>query len=63
VTMLLRLASATLPWWEIAAALVVLLLSVVFCIYLGARIFSRGILQFDRLLSFKEIGRMLKKDY
>ncbi|NLY38063.1 MAG: ABC transporter permease, partial [Firmicutes bacterium] len=63
VTMLLRLAYTTPPWWEIAAALVILFLAVIFCLRLGARIFSRGLLQFDRLLSFKEIGRMLRKDY
>ena len=63
VTMLLRLAATTPPWWEIAAALVILFLAVIFCLRLGARIFSRGLLQFDRLLSFKEIGRMLRKDY
>ena len=63
VTMLLRLASTTVPWWEIAVTLVVLILSVYLFVYLGARIFSRGILQFERNLSFKDIRRMLKKDY
>ncbi|MDD4337300.1 MAG: hypothetical protein PHP20_06595 [Firmicutes bacterium] len=29
----------------------------------GARIFSRGLLQFDRTLSFGEIGRMMRKEY
>lgn len=59
VTMLIRVSATTLPWWEIAASFTMLLISVAFFIYLGARIFSRGILQFDRTLSFKEIGKML----
>lgn len=32
-------------------------------LYLGARIFDRSLLQFERNQSFKEIGRMMKKNY
>ncbi|HHX87480.1 MAG TPA: ABC transporter permease [Firmicutes bacterium] len=63
VTMLIRVSATTLPWWEVAASFVMLIISVAFVIYLGARIFSRGILQFERTLSLKEIGKMLKKGY
>lgn len=61
--MLMRIAATTLPWWEIASTFTVLLLGVVFFIYLGARIFSRGLLQFDRKISFKEFRRMIRNKY
>ena len=62
-TMLLRLAATSLPWWDIATTFAVLLLGIFFSIYFGARIFSRGLLQFDRSLSFRDIRRMLKRDF
>ena len=63
VTMLIRNAATSLPWWEIAASLTVLVLSTAFFLYLGARIFERSLLQFERNQSFKEMGRMMKKKY
>ncbi|NLA11549.1 MAG: ABC transporter permease, partial [Firmicutes bacterium] len=63
MTMLMRIASTTLPWWEIASTLAVLMIGVAFFIYLGARIFSRGLLQFERNISLKEIGAMIRRDY
>lgn len=63
VTMLMRIGATTLPWWELASTFAVLMLGVAFFIYLGARIFSRGLLQFERTISFKEIGKMMRKNY
>lgn len=63
MTMLMRIASTTMPWWEIASTLVALMIGVAFFIYLGARIFSRGLLQFERNISLKEIGAMIRRDY
>ena len=63
MTMLMRIASTTMPWWEIASTLAVLMIGVAFFIYLGARIFSRGLLQFERNISLKEIGAMIRRDY
>ncbi len=61
VTMLMRLAATTVPWWEIILTFIILIIAVIFFIIIGARIFSRSILQYERTLSFKEIRRMLKK--
>ncbi|MDD3315374.1 MAG: ABC transporter permease [Syntrophaceticus sp.] len=61
--MLMRIGATTLHWWELAAAFAALLLGVAFFIYLGARIFSRSLLQFERTLSFVEIGKMMRKNY
>lgn len=63
MTVLLRMAATTLPWWELAGSFAALVLSVAVFIVIGARIFDRGILQFDRTLSFKDLRRMLRKDY
>ncbi len=63
VTVLVRLAATTLPWWETAATFVVLVLSVAFFIVAGARIFDRSILQYDRAISLREMGRMLNRKY
>ncbi|MEW5784150.1 MAG: ABC transporter permease [Bacillota bacterium] len=63
VTVLIRMAATTLPWWEIAATFVMLVLSAAVFVVLGARLFDRGILHFERNLSFKDIGKMLKKNY
>lgn len=58
-TVLLRMASTQLPVWEIATTLIALITSVVLFVYAAARIFERGMLQFDRNISLKEIRRML----
>lgn len=63
MTMLMRIPATTLPWWELVSTYAVLLLGIAFFIYLGSRIFSRGLLQFDRTVSFKEIGKMMRRDY
>lgn len=63
MTMLMRIGATDLPWWEIASTFAALLLGVAFFIYLGSRIFSRGLLQFDRSISFGEIVRMMRRNY
>lgn len=63
VTVLLRMAATTLPWWELAGSFAVLVLSVAIFIVIGARIFDRGILQFDRTISFKDLRQMLKRPH
>lgn len=60
-TMLLRVAAATLPWWEIGATFILLLLSIGVTIYLGSRIFDRSILLFEKTINIKDILKMLKK--
>ena len=63
VMMLMRLSVTSVPAWEIATTFAALMLGLVFFVIFGARIFSRGLLQFDRTLSFREIERMMRKDY
>ncbi len=61
VTSLLRLGAASLPPWEIASMIAVLILSAFLVIFLGAKIFEGGILQFDRSLTFKDLRQIFKK--
>lgn len=61
VTMLMRIAATTVPWWEIIATFIILIMAVFIFIVLGARIFSRSILQFEKTLSMKDIRNMLKR--
>lgn len=60
-TVLLRMGGTTLPLWEVASTLVVLLLSTVLFIYLGARIFEGTILQYDRPVGLKDLQVMFGK--
>ena len=62
-TMLMRIAATTVPWWELAFTFTLVVLGVAFFIYMGARIFSRGLLQFERSLPVKEIVKMMRKNY
>lgn len=58
---LLRMAATTLPLWEMLTIFVALLISIVLIIFAGARIFEKGILQYDSI-SLKEIKSMIFKN-
>lgn len=60
LTMLLRLAAASLPWWEIATSLLALAVSAAFFIFLGARVFEGAILQYDRSVNLRDLRFILK---
>jgi len=58
---LLRMAGTTLPLWEIASILFVLLLSTVLFVVLGARIFEGTILQYDRTVGLKDLSALFRR--
>lgn len=60
-TVLIRLSMVDLPPWEVVSTLTALVVSTVGVIYLAARIFEGGLLQFDRASSLREIRRMLSR--
>ena len=62
-TMLMRIAATTLPWWELLSTFVVMMLGVALFVFLGARVFKHGLLQFDRTISLKEMGKMMRRGY
>jgi len=58
---LLRMAATTLPLWEMVTIFIALLISIIMIIVLGARIFEKGILQYDSI-SLREIKSMVFKN-
>ena len=60
VASLLRIGATDLPAWELGLIIMVLIISALLVIYLGAKIFEGAILQYDRTLSFGEIRKMFK---
>ncbi len=58
--MLLRSGVADIPLWETVTTIVILAVSVVFCIKISAKIFEGSILQVDKALSLKDIMNTLK---
>lgn len=61
-TMLMRIGSATVPVWEIVTTSLILLVSTVLFLRIGARIYEGSLLKFDTAASIKDIIGMLKKD-
>jgi len=60
-TMLLRLGSGTVPIWELALTSLILLVSTLFFLRIGARIYQGSLLKFDSAASFKDIAKMVKR--
>lgn len=61
-TMLLRLGATTVPHWEIVTTLVILFVSTILFLKIGAKIYEGSLLKFDTAASFKDIITMLRKD-
>lgn len=59
--MLLRVGATTVPIWELAATSLILLVSTLLFLRVGARIYQGSLLKFDTAASFKDIMGMLKK--
>ncbi len=47
------------PWWEIVLSVFILVASVIFFIWLSARIYRVGILMYGKKVTFKELGKWL----
>ena len=61
-TMLLRIGITKVPLWEIIATSLILLVSTILFLKIGARIYQGSLLKFDSAASFKDILGMLKKE-
>lgn len=48
------------PWWELALSLVLLLVTILGCVLLAAKIYRTGILMYGKKVSFKEIYKWLR---
>ncbi|MCX2678566.1 ABC transporter permease [Galbibacter sp. EGI 63066] len=64
IVMLMRLPSgvgaAGVPWWQLIASIVLLILTFIFIVWLAAKIYRVGILMYGKKPSYKEIYRWLK---
>ena len=60
VTMMMRLPSEQVPWWEFPATAVLLALATWFAIWLGARLFRLGSLMYGKRPTVPEIFKWLR---
>lgn len=60
LTLLLRMAFATVPTWQIVASVVILLASAVGSLWLAARLFRAGMLRYGKQMNWKEIAQALR---
>jgi ABC-2 type transport system permease protein len=61
VTMMMRLPTEQVPWWEIPLTLLVLALGTVVAIRVGARLFRLGSLLYGKRPTVPEIWRWLRQ--
>ncbi|OGF54950.1 MAG: hypothetical protein A2Z21_02835 [Candidatus Fraserbacteria bacterium RBG_16_55_9] len=59
-TMMLRLAMAPVPVWEVAVSLLLLIVSILIVMRLGAKVFEVGILMYGKSASLREIWRWVR---
>ena len=57
VTMLLRLSLTEVPWYEVAASILLLVLTFLGCVWVAGRIYRVGILMYGKKPTFKELFR------
>jgi len=60
-TMMLRLAVASVPGWEVAASLLVLLVTILVVMRLAGKVFEIGILMYGKSASLREIWRWMRR--
>ncbi|MCA0989203.1 ABC transporter permease [Guptibacillus algicola] len=60
VVMFLRIGMLSVPFWEIALSLVLLIGTTVFFAVLGAKVYRGGVLMYGKSSSIKDIGKALK---
>lgn len=60
MVMPMRIGLGSVPWWEIALSIVILILSFLACVWVSAKIYRTGILMYGKKPSFKEVFRWLR---
>jgi len=56
----MRIGLGSVPWWEIALSIIILILSFLGCVWVSAKIYRTGILMYGKKPSFKEIFKWLR---
>ena len=59
MTMLVRLASVEVPWYEISISMLLLILAFLVSVWISARIYRTGILMYGKKPGFAEIARWI----
>ena len=59
-TMLLRIGIGEVAWWEILISILILLVSILVCGWLSAKIYRTGVLMYGKLPTIKEIGKAMR---
>lgn len=60
MVMPMRIGLGSVPWWEIALSIIILILSFLACVWVSAKIYRTGILMYGKKPSFKEVFRWLR---
>ncbi|MFK3961399.1 ABC transporter permease [Guptibacillus hwajinpoensis] len=60
VVMFLRVGMLSIPFWEVAVSLALLIGSIVFFAIIGAKVYRGGVLMYGKSSSLKDIGKALK---
>jgi ABC-2 type transport system permease protein len=61
ILMPLRLSLVSVPWTEVAASLVSMLVMIAIAIWLASRIYRTGLLMYGKRPSFGEVARWLRR--
>ncbi len=59
IVMLMRIPFGV-PWWEVTISILILVLSILAVVWVGAKIYRVGILMYGKKPSFKELAKWLK---
>ena len=61
MAMFVRIVMSTVPWYEIAASVTILVVSVVAVCYFAAKVYRMGVLLYGNKPGFANIIKMLRK--
>ncbi|MEW4371281.1 ABC transporter permease [Paenibacillus kandeliae] len=59
-TSLIRLGLGNMAWWEIAISILILLVSIVICGWISAKIYRTGVLMYGKRPTWKELRKAMK---
>jgi ABC-2 type transport system permease protein len=61
ILMIGRIPITTVPAWQIGLSIILLLISVAICLYIGSKIYRVGILSYGKSAGFKELWKWIKR--
>lgn len=59
-TALVRIGLGSMPWWELIISIVLLLIAIIVCGWLSAKIYRTGVLMYGKRPTWKEIRKAMK---